>query len=959
MMDAAPRTEDESGLARMRDTAAAGVALVVLALWPFTPSPATDAKYLIIGLLPGVLALQWWLHLRRCGPGALAGGVTAWVLGCFLAVNLLSAFLSAHLLYCLVEFFKLLALALLFFLTAQACRMPEQAWRMLLIVCGAIALTSVYGLSQWAGLDPFPWETRDVEEYRGLPSTYGNPNVAAHALNLGLLCALGLVSRRRTRWCVFFVLVILAHLYLTDVRAAKVAVPAGLALALAAELARRRTGSAPRAIFATVVVCGLFGIGLMAGVMGYHHVRSGTLAPSGHTFLLRYNSFYGASRMMMERPLTGFGPGAYWLENPPYWTPYEQAFFATDRKFNRNVHNELLETGVESGFPGAFLFIGFLVALLTAALGIAYRARDRDTRMLGYTLAACVTAFGVDGLFGFNLRRPASAAVFFVLAGIVAGVYGEGRGAHAGTRARPFRLGVATAACCAALVPATFAGLTFAAQTLHQEARGAEGSARSRERAIGLLKRAERLAPWDPVFSEHEGDILSESGKPREAIAAYERARARNPHWVPIHLGIAQQSHILAQTGDQAGGSVARAAIGRALALCPTLPEAHLLQGQMALTDALGIAPEDDTAERNRKSLFLSAVAHCGDALKYGLDQQEPAHLAMAQAHYWLGENKEAESALIRAVQAAPGEETTWAAFEHYAVNTGNWDSYADTLSEALASAESGRAPFPRAAGLIALRLAKDCRERLKDDTLARAAVTRGLRLQPWNDDLFGAYITLEGDIESREELRQAVERAFLMSGAPWLGGAPWRLNDRLTNPSSKADSEVALEVAEAAREAYQAKPESAARKYGWVLKAHGLLVRTSDESAKVRGDTLADLAATALAIGAVAESESLYADALELQADDTRQGSTLGRAETLYLMGKEDEALALVEGAAQTWPQSFEVALARARLLSRVGRTAEARLAYRLVLTRYALGPEDRSHVQSELDQLKPESAP
>ncbi|MCC6696957.1 MAG: O-antigen ligase family protein [Candidatus Hydrogenedentes bacterium] len=953
-MDTAHRMEEDNALARMRNTVAFGAALVVLALWPFTPSPATDAKYLVIGLLPAVLALQWWLHLRHSGTGMPAGGLATWILGCFLAVNLAAVLLATHRLYCLAEFSKFLALALIYFLTVQACRTPEQAWRMLLIVSGAITLTSVYGLAQWAGLDPFPWETRDVEEYRGLPSTYGNPNVAAHTLNLGLLCALGLVARRKTRWCAFFVLVIVAHLYLTEVRAAKVAVPAGLALVLIAELARRRIRSAPRAILATVVTCGLLGAGLLAGVMGYHHARSGALAPSGHTFLLRYNSFYGASRMMLDRPLTGFGPGAYWLENPPYWTPYEQAFFATDRKFNHNVHNELLETGVESGFAGACLYIAFLVALLTSALHFAIKTRDRDARLLGYTLAACVAAFGVDGLFGFNLRSPASAAVFFVLAGIVVGISGEAKAASQGPLVRRMRTLTMCALCALAMVPALFACLAFTAQTMHQEARGQEP-----EGAVRMLGRAERLTPWNPVLPDALARVHAEDGMASEAISAYERARAGNPNWIPIHLGIAQQSFLLSQTEGPTLLEAARAAIARTLALCPTLPEAHLLLGQMAFAEALRIAEMDAVAGESRANLLRSAIAHCGDALKYGLEESAPAYLAVAQAYSLLNEYKEAERAFARAAESAPGEEATWAAFEQYASTTGNWDAYADALSEALAAAERGRASFRRAAGLIALRLAKDCRERLKDDTLARSAVSRGLRLQPWDDDLFGAYITLEGDLETREDLLHALQRAASTAGAPWLGGAPWLLNDRLTEPSSKPDSEVAAGVAEDAREAHQANPGRAALEYGWVLKAHGLLVRTSSEPAEVRGNTLADLAATALTIGAVVEAESLYADALKLQAGDARQGGTLGRAEALYRMGKKDEALALVESAAQSWPQSFEVALAHARLLGRVGRTAEARLAYRLVLMRYALGPEDRSEVQLELDQLKAESAP
>ena len=54
---------------------------------------------------------------------------------------------------------------------------------------------------------------------------------------------------------------------------------------------------------------------------------------------------------------------------------------------------------------------------------MAYTARDRAYRRLGLTFAALFTAFLVDGCFGFNLRVPVSAAFFFILLGLLDGVW--------------------------------------------------------------------------------------------------------------------------------------------------------------------------------------------------------------------------------------------------------------------------------------------------------------------------------------------------------------------------------------------------------------------------------------------------------------------------------------------------------------------------------------------------------
>src|SRR5690606_2504417 len=132
--------------------------------------------------------------------------------------------------------------------------------------------------------------------------------------------------------------------------------------------------------------------------MVYTKTFTGDYLPSGHSLLLRYNGYFGACQMILDKPLLGFGPGMYRIENPPYWTPYEAATFATEARYNEHVHNAYLESGVESGLGGAFLYIGFVVSLIMQSLGLAITDTDRRRRLLALTLAACFIVFAVDGL---------------------------------------------------------------------------------------------------------------------------------------------------------------------------------------------------------------------------------------------------------------------------------------------------------------------------------------------------------------------------------------------------------------------------------------------------------------------------------------------------------------------------------------------------------------------------------
>ncbi|HEO69805.1 MAG TPA: hypothetical protein ENN80_00965, partial [Candidatus Hydrogenedentes bacterium] len=204
----------------MRWLACVLVVLVVLLLTPYTPDPPNDVKNLVLNwgvLVLFVLGLIDVFVLKQPLPRR---SLMLYILLAYLGLNFIAALQAFNVMNSLHALGRFVTLTLLYLLVAYAFRTPTQAWQLMLVLCAAVALSSAYGFFQKAGLDPFPWATREVEEYLRLPATFGNPNLASHALNLAFIMAVALALRRETRWygalapAVRFLLVLLALLAL-------------------------------------------------------------------------------------------------------------------------------------------------------------------------------------------------------------------------------------------------------------------------------------------------------------------------------------------------------------------------------------------------------------------------------------------------------------------------------------------------------------------------------------------------------------------------------------------------------------------------------------------------------------------------------------------------------------------------------------------------------------------------
>lgn len=654
-------THDGEGSFRflLRAAAAAWVCALVLALSPLTLDPASPPKGMVTAVFGAAFLLA--AGFSRTGAGRTPPFVVlvwAWVV--WQAVCALCSPFPANALFSL-HFPVFLALAAT--AAAWCMRTPAQLLRWTGWFLAAMTAAAGYALAQRLGYDPFPWSTRDVAEYRLLPATFGNPNIAGHALALGTAAAAVLVPRNRL--ALIPLAVLLLHLHATGMRGGPLALTAAVVLFVSFHLVGRRV-KAPAARAAASLLLAALVLSAGAGLlMARNHAREGLWFPSDGSMVLRYNGWFGAAEMFRDHPVTGVGPGNYALSNAEYWTPFEQRWFALKGMKNAHAHNEYLEAAAETGLPGLFLFLCLIAWPLVAGLFLAARGPTPDGRRVGWVavLAVCVAA--VDALFGFNLHTPVAAGFFFFVSGALSGVLSDPvrptpQREPVPLARRGFR--VSGTAVLALLVLAAGV-LQYRLESRALWATGlvewvrAQGGRVSMDDPTVLAARARlretrRAFPWESRFPLVEGCLLLAAGAPSAAVGAFEAASRCAPNDPAVWTSLADALVSLAgEKGPDRRFLVRRAAetARRALSLCSVHGTPH---ETLARICAVSASLADSSEERDHWA--RAALDHFRAALRGGPPEDQNMALLHADTALSLGEVQEAASVLARGLERTP-----------------------------------------------------------------------------------------------------------------------------------------------------------------------------------------------------------------------------------------------------------------------------------------------------------------
>ena len=227
------------------------------------------------------------------------------------------------------------------------------------------------------------------------PFVYYNQFAAFLEPALALAIAASLWDRRRSLLWIFVAAALFACVVAGGSRAGSILC---LALLILLPLIAFARGRMPAPALARVAIAGLASAAILVAVVGSEKIWQRLQEP--HPYAVRANLVRSSLAMVRDRPLTGFGLGA-WSSAYPAYARYD------DGTFVNQAHNDWVQWAAEGGVP-------FFALMLVA---VAALARPAWRSLWGLGLMAVFLHALVDYPFE---QRPALAAYFFALAGALA-----------------------------------------------------------------------------------------------------------------------------------------------------------------------------------------------------------------------------------------------------------------------------------------------------------------------------------------------------------------------------------------------------------------------------------------------------------------------------------------------------------------------------------------------------------
>lgn len=419
-------------------------------------------KVAAVRVLAGLIAIGWLAHAAagavRTGrapappeslPGArwitvsAAAFLLAAAVSSVLSVSQKTSFLGAYPGFDATDIYSLASYALIGAAAARFLRSRREIEPALWSIALAGGLAAIYGIAQFAGVDPLHFERFEVNDGRS-PLTFGNPSFAGSFLTVSLFVSAGLFFLRERPFSraglLAFVAVTLQVMALGATASRGAWVGAGVGAVVFAVLAfwsyQRVTGVKPwRHVAMLAIPAGaalIAGLALVAGGPGSSDVAgrlqsfNGDLLGSGLNG--RQATWTASLELIGERPrvpprleegpgtalrrLFGYGPDTY---------RYAYQLAAPDEHVDRFVphaHNSFLNVATELGIAGLLAWTALTVAVVVTGISLV---RDREglpwIRLTAAAVTAAFIAHGVDQLA--NVPRAADTLAMWSLIGVL------------------------------------------------------------------------------------------------------------------------------------------------------------------------------------------------------------------------------------------------------------------------------------------------------------------------------------------------------------------------------------------------------------------------------------------------------------------------------------------------------------------------------------------------------------
>lgn len=608
--------------------------------------------------------------LYRFGPAILPRSPVHWGVAAFVFANVLAAvFAEDRYIALFGDRDRYLGLtfvgdmAVLYTAIAVAFRRIGDWTTLFTTVAVAGAISIAYGVAQWLGRDPIPWDF----DTRSRPfGTFGHPDMFGQFLVLAFAGAAGLgmaaAGRRRRGLIIASVIagvVLVGAMGIVATRGSALGIAATLAVVplVGLRLHRIPRPAVPWVASASVTVVALIIVAVLVSPLGTR-LRSTAQGVAVEDRLVIYENALSAIR---DRPILGWGPDGFAVAYPGYRQERETTLHGIAAKRHASAHNWILNAAATTGLVGT----AALVALLLLAAASLWRAIPTARPV------AAALFLGSAAYWAHGLVTVGSISVdwfpWVAFGGASALTTADSPITEVRRMPRASQTVVAGIAVVAILTGS-------AAYRANSEARagliawngGDAANAVARAQAAVQLDSG-RVRYWTMLGAAREL-----AGDRKGAVDAYTEATRRAPHISSAWWDLAMAHMRRATAGeDRLDGSVAAYdAARRAVAIDPNEPWTHAVLGQVAstfgdndlafreITRAIALYREEPRFDTIAREIALrapnAAAAREFLAMVGAYKESATLRLATAQVAMKLGDRDAARENARRAVQLDP-----------------------------------------------------------------------------------------------------------------------------------------------------------------------------------------------------------------------------------------------------------------------------------------------------------------
>jgi len=138
-----------------------------------------------------------------------------------------------------------------------------------------------------------------------------------------------------------------------------------------------------------------------------------TLRGKDMSSMERLYRWIAAIRMSKDRPITGYGPHAFYYYYKPYAVPMFKTYVSRNPE-QSTTHNYFLYMLVEQGWPAMILYGVLIFMIFYQAQKIYYRFNDRFYKLCTLGIAMCIAAGFINNFFSELIETHKVGALFYI-----------------------------------------------------------------------------------------------------------------------------------------------------------------------------------------------------------------------------------------------------------------------------------------------------------------------------------------------------------------------------------------------------------------------------------------------------------------------------------------------------------------------------------------------------------------